>query len=60
MGSLTKKRKLIRKRKVRTSGKERKRAVKTGTTPRFPVHVEKEPDAELPKPPGSHPAEKTA
>lgn len=57
MGSLTKQRKQIRKIKVRASGKARKSAVKAGTTPRFPVHVEEAPDAELPKPPGTHPAE---
>lgn len=58
MGSLTKKRKLITKKKVRASGKDRKRAIKDGTTPRFPIHFDKEPDAVLPMPPGSHPAEK--
>jgi hypothetical protein len=58
MASLTKKTKQIRKNKVRTAGKERKRAVREGTTPRFPIHVDQEPDANLPMPPGSHPAEK--
>jgi hypothetical protein len=57
MGSLTKKRKLISKKKVRAGGKDRKRELKAGTTPRFPIHVENEPDAVLPQPPGSHPAE---
>ncbi len=57
MGSLTKQRKQIRKIKVRASGKDRKRLIKAGTTPRFPVHVEDAPDADLPKPPGTHPAE---
>jgi hypothetical protein len=57
MGSLTQKRKLIAKKKVRAGGKARKRVTKQGTTPRFPIHVEKEPDAVLPQPPGSHPAE---
>ncbi len=58
MGSLTKKRKMIRKKRLRASGKDRKRAIQNGTTPRFPIHVDQEPDASLPKPPGSHPAEK--
>jgi hypothetical protein len=57
MGSLTKKRKLIAKKKVRASGKDRKRGIKAGTTPRFPIHLDEEPDAVLPMPPGSHPAE---
>ena len=57
MGSLTKKVKLIRKKKVRAGGKDRKRTIKAGTTPRFPIHVEEQPDAVLPQPPGSHPAE---
>ena len=58
MGSLTKKMKMIQKKKKRASGKDRKRAIKAGTTPRFPVHVEDDPDAVVPQPPGSHPAEK--
>ena len=58
MGSLTKKMKLIAKKKLRAGGKSRKRDLAAGTTPRFPVHVDQEPDAALPMPPGSHPAEK--
>jgi hypothetical protein len=58
MGSLTKKMKMIRKRKVRTGGKGRKKLLRSGTTPRFPIHLEEEPDAVVPMPPGSHPAEK--
>lgn len=57
MASLTQKKKIKEKRQIRTSGKSRKRALAPGTTPRFPVHVEKEPDCALPKPPGSHPDE---
>ena len=58
MGSLTKKCKLIAKKKLRASGKARKRNLADGSTPRFPVHTDQEPDAVLPMPPGSHPAEK--
>ena len=58
MGSLTKKMKMIAKKKLRASGKSRKVALRDGTTPRFPVHFDNEPDAVLPMPPGSHPAEK--
>jgi hypothetical protein len=58
MGSLTKKCKLIAKKKLRASGKSRKHELRDGTTPRFPIHLEEEPDAALPMPPGSHPAEK--
>ncbi len=58
MGSLTKTTEMIRKKKLRASGKSRKLALREGTTPRFPVHLEEEPDAALPMPPGSHPAEK--
>lgn len=58
MASLMKKRKLIVKRKTRSSGKSRKVALAAGTTPRFPVHLDQEPDAVLPQPPGSHPSEK--
>lgn len=58
MGSLTKKMKMIAKKKLRASGKPRKADLREGTTPRFPVHFEEEPDAVLPMPPGSHPSEK--
>lgn len=58
MGSLTKKMKMVAKKKLRASGKSRKRELAVGSTPRFPVHVDLEPDAALPMPPGSHPAEK--
>ncbi len=57
MASLTKKRKAQKKNKAKSRGKERKRSLAAGTTPRFPVHVDEEPDAVLPMPPGSHPAE---
>ena len=58
MASLTKKRKAQIKNKERTRGKPRKRALVAGTTPRFPIHLKDEPDAVVPQPPGSHPAEK--
>ncbi len=58
MGSLTKKMKMIAKKKLRASGKPRKVELRDGTTPRFPVHVDSEPDAVLPQAPGSHPEEK--
>jgi hypothetical protein len=58
MSSLTKKMKMIAKKKLRASGKTRKRSLVAGSTPRFPVHTKNEPDAVLPKPPGSHPSEK--
>ena len=57
MASLTQKRKMKHKRQLSKSGKTRKRALANGTTPRFPVHTDKEPDCQLPKPPGSHPDE---
>ena len=57
MASLMKKRKKIIKKKLRTSGKVRKREIRAGTTPRFPVHIDDEPDAVLPMPPGSSPTE---
>lgn len=58
MGSLTSTRKTKEKNRLTSMGKSRKRATREGTTPRFPVHVETAPDAELPRPPGSDPAEK--
>lgn len=58
MSSLTKQRKKIEQRKVRTEGKKSKRARATGSTPRFPIHLENESDGVLPEPPGSHPSEK--
>lgn len=60
MGSLTKKIKSIRSNKLTKAGKTRKRAAKKGTTPRFPVHLEDGPDAVVPQPPQSNPAEKIA
>ena len=56
MASMTQKTKSIRKRKRTAQGKERKRAAAKGTTPRFPIHLEDQPDATLPQPPGSTPA----
>ena len=53
MASLTQHKKRIRKRKVRTEGKERKRALKSGSTPRFPIHLEEGSKEVLPQPPGS-------
>lgn len=57
MGSLTKKVKAIRRNKVVAQGRVRKRKLKKGSTPRFPVHIENAPDADLPQPPQSDPAE---
>ena len=57
MASLTKQRKKVIKRKVRTRGKERKRKLVNGSTPRFPVHLEDGDSAKTPQPPGSHPNE---
>ena len=56
MASLTQKMKSIARRKLTRQGRRRKRAAAKGTTPRFPVHVEDQPDAVLPQPPGSEPA----
>ena len=56
MASLTQRTKRIRKNKRISQGKVRKRAAAQGTTPRFPIHVEEQPDAVLPQPPGSDPA----
>jgi hypothetical protein len=53
MGSLTQKTKRIRKNKRSSQGKPRKRAIRKGSTPRFPVHVEDGSDDVLPQPPGS-------
>jgi hypothetical protein len=58
MTSLTKKTERIRKNKRIAGGKARKRATAKGTTPRFPIHLEDQPDALLPQPPGSEPAPK--
>jgi hypothetical protein len=55
MGSPTKQKKLVLKRKHRNGGKVRKKAIAKGTTPRFPVHVEDAPDCVLPQPPRSQP-----
>ncbi|MCP4601025.1 MAG: hypothetical protein GY847_10955 [Proteobacteria bacterium] len=53
MASLTKQRKLVIKRKTRSSGKPRKRKLAAGTTPRFPIHIEDDPECVLPQPPGT-------
>ena len=55
MGSLTKKIKSIRKNKLRSSGKVRKRAIKNGTTPVFPVHLKEGAEDILPVEPGTVP-----
>lgn len=55
MASLTQIRKNKERLKIKAQGKARKVIARKGTTPRFPVHVEDAPDAELPKPPGSAP-----
>jgi hypothetical protein len=57
MTSLSQQRKRIEKRKERTEGKKRKRALLAGTTPRFPIHIENDSGAVLPQPPGSNPDE---
>ena len=53
MASLMKKLKKIRANKLRNSGKTRKRALKAGTTPQFPVHVTEQTKSILPMAPGS-------
>ncbi len=58
MASLTHKMKLKHKKQVRASGKTRKRKLAEGTTPRFPIHLEDDPTASVPQPPGSRPDEK--
>jgi hypothetical protein len=58
MGSNTKTTENKRAKKVVTGGKSRKRETRDGTTPRFPVHLEKAPDCVLPQPPGTDPIEK--
>ena len=55
MTSLSKKTERIRKNKRVAAGKARKRATAKGTTPRFPIHLEDQPDALLPQPPGTEP-----
>ncbi|MDD5309927.1 MAG: hypothetical protein PHU25_21630 [Deltaproteobacteria bacterium] len=55
MGSPTKQKKLVTKRKHRSGGKNRKKDIAKGTTPRFPVHIEDAPDCVLPQPPGTQP-----
>jgi hypothetical protein len=57
MASHTKHRKSVIKRKRTAMGKTRKKATEAGTTPRFPVHVERDPTAVFPQPPGTHPDE---
>ncbi|MDJ0765382.1 MAG: hypothetical protein QNJ97_20545 [Myxococcota bacterium] len=57
MASLTQTKKNKQRLKIRARGKVRKRAAAAGTTPRFPVHLQDEPDCVLPMPPGSHPDE---
>ena len=57
MSSLTKQKKSIKKRKRTAMGQRRKKETAAGTTPRFPVHVDRDPSAALPQPPGSHPDE---
>ena len=57
MASHTKQRKKVIKRKLTAAGKTRKQKLVPGTTPRFPVHLEQDPTATLPQPPGTHPDE---
>lgn len=54
MASLTKKRKKIKKRKLIMSGRDRKRALRRGTTPKFPIHLDKDAKDIVPQPPGSN------
>ncbi|MBN2530835.1 MAG: hypothetical protein JXR76_30900 [Deltaproteobacteria bacterium] len=58
MGSNSKQTEKIRANKVIAQGRERKRALKKGSTPRFPVHLETAPDCVVPQPPQSDPVEK--
>ena len=58
MGSNTKKMKTIRANKRIAEGRDRKRALKNGSTPRFPVHLDTAPDCVLPQPPKTDPVEK--
>ena len=53
MASLTQIRKNKERLKIKKQGAVRKTLARKGTTPRFPVHVENAPDAELPQAPGS-------
>jgi hypothetical protein len=53
VASLTQIRKNKERLKIKAQGKVRKVAARKGTTPRFPVHIEDAPDAELPMPAGS-------
>jgi hypothetical protein len=48
MASLMKQRKKVIKNKLRTSGRDRKRALAKGTTPKFPIHLEDEPVKKAP------------
>ena len=57
MASLTQTRKNKEKNRARSEGKPRKRSLAAGSTPRFPVHLDQEPDCVIPMPPGSHPSE---
>ena len=57
MASHTKQRKMVKKRKRTAMGRTRKKSIEAGTTPRFPVHVDQDPTAAVPQPPGSHPDE---
>ena len=60
MGSNSKQTEQIRTNKKVASGRERKRALKKGSTPRFPVHLEAAPECVVPQPPQSCPIEKKA
>lgn len=53
MASLTQIRKNKERLKIKAQGKVRKAAARKGSTPRFPVHIEDDPSAELPVPAGS-------
>ncbi|MCU0663124.1 MAG: hypothetical protein MUC50_12465 [Myxococcota bacterium] len=55
MASLTQIRKNKERLKLKAQGQARKAAARRGNTPRFPVHIEDAPDAELPMPAGSDP-----
>jgi hypothetical protein len=58
MGSNSKQTEKIRANKRIAEGRERKRALKKGSTPRFPVHLEDAPDCVVPQPPQTCPVEK--
>jgi len=53
MPSLTRKHYNKHQHNERTCGTIRKRKLRKGTTPRFPIHIEDAPDCVVPRPPAS-------